>query len=73
MLPRGDIQKRENKELEKLERKDIEQDEKIIVIFEYLKQLEQLKQFISDTAESLKKHECSWPDPKGDSCRYHLS
>lgn len=30
--------------LEKLERKDIEQDEKIMVIFEYLKQLEQLKQ-----------------------------
>jgi len=32
------------RKLEKLERKDIEQDEKIMVIFEYLKQLEQLKQ-----------------------------
>jgi len=30
--------------LEKLEKKDIEQDEKIILIFEYLKQLEKLKQ-----------------------------
>jgi phage regulator Rha-like protein len=32
------------KKLEKLERKDIEQDEKIMVIFEYLKQLEAKKQ-----------------------------
>jgi hypothetical protein len=32
------------KKLEQLERKDIEQDEKIILIFEYLKQLEQAKQ-----------------------------
>lgn len=32
------------KKLEYLERKDIEQDEKIILIFEYLKQLEQIKQ-----------------------------
>jgi len=30
--------------LEKLERKDIEQDEKIMLIFEYLKQLEKVKQ-----------------------------
>ena len=30
--------------LEKLEKKDIEQDEKIILIFEYLKQLEKTKQ-----------------------------
>ncbi|MCK4346417.1 MAG: ORF6N domain-containing protein [Bacteroidales bacterium] len=32
------------KKLEHLERKDIEQDEKIMLIFEYLKQLEQIKQ-----------------------------
>jgi len=32
------------KKLEYLERKDIEQDEKIMLIFEYLKQLEQIKQ-----------------------------
>jgi len=32
------------KKLEYLERKDIEHDEKIILIFEYLKQLEQIKQ-----------------------------
>ena len=32
------------KKLEYLERKDIEQDEKIMLIFEYLKQLEQVKQ-----------------------------
>jgi hypothetical protein len=31
------------KKLEYLERKDIEQDEKIMLIFEYLKQLEQIK------------------------------
>lgn len=30
--------------LEQLEKKDLEQDEKIILIFEYLKQLEQTKQ-----------------------------
>jgi hypothetical protein len=30
--------------LEQLEKKDIEQDEKIILIFEYLKQLEKAKQ-----------------------------
>jgi hypothetical protein len=30
--------------LEQLEKKDIEQDEKILLIFEYLKQLEQMKQ-----------------------------
>ena len=30
--------------LEQLEKKDLEQDEKIILIFEYLKQLEQAKQ-----------------------------
>jgi ORF6N domain len=30
--------------LESIERKDIEQDEKILLIFEYLKQLEQVKQ-----------------------------
>ena len=30
--------------LEQLEKKDIEQDEKIMLIFEYLKQLEQIKQ-----------------------------
>lgn len=30
--------------LEHLEKKDIEQDEKIMLIFEYLKQLEQVKQ-----------------------------
>jgi ORF6N domain-containing protein len=32
------------KKLESIERKDIEQDEKILLIFEYLKQLEQAKQ-----------------------------
>jgi hypothetical protein len=32
------------KKLEHIERKEIEQDEKIILIFEYLKQLEQAKQ-----------------------------
>jgi hypothetical protein len=32
------------KKLEKMERKDIEQDEKIMLIFEYLKQLEKNKQ-----------------------------
>jgi hypothetical protein len=32
------------KKLEYLERKDIEQDEKIMLIFEYIKQLEQIKQ-----------------------------
>jgi hypothetical protein len=32
------------KKLEKIERKDIEQDEKIMLIFEYLKQLEKNKQ-----------------------------
>ena len=32
------------KKLEYLERKDIEQDEKIMLIFEYLKQLEAIKQ-----------------------------
>ena len=32
------------KKLENLERKDIEQDEKILLIFEYLKQLEKAKQ-----------------------------
>jgi len=32
------------KKLEYLERKDIEQDDKIMLIFEYLKQLEQIKQ-----------------------------
>jgi hypothetical protein len=32
------------KKLDKIERKDIEQDEKIILIFEYLKQLEKSKQ-----------------------------
>jgi hypothetical protein len=31
------------KKLDNLEKKDIEQDEKIILIFEYLKQLEQTK------------------------------
>ncbi|MCK7538684.1 MAG: hypothetical protein MZV63_50895 [Marinilabiliales bacterium] len=31
------------KKLEDLEKKDIEQDEKIMLIFEYLKQLEQAK------------------------------
>ena len=30
--------------LESIEKKDIEQDEKILIIFEYLKQLEQIKQ-----------------------------
>ena len=35
--------------LEQLKKKDIEQDEKIMLIFEYLKQLEQAKQ------EELKK------------------
>ena len=32
------------KKLESIEKKDIEQDEKILLIFEYLKQLEQAKQ-----------------------------
>jgi vacuolar-type H+-ATPase subunit I/STV1 len=32
------------RKLESLEKKDIEQDEKILLIFEYLKQLEQVKQ-----------------------------
>ena len=32
------------RKLESIEKKDIEQDEKILIIFEYLKQLEQIKQ-----------------------------
>src|SRR5512137_2191127 len=32
------------RKLESIEKKDIEQDEKILLIFEYLKQLEQAKQ-----------------------------
>jgi hypothetical protein len=32
------------RKLESIEKKDIEQDEKILLIFEYLKQLEQVKQ-----------------------------
>jgi hypothetical protein len=36
------------KKLDLLESKDIEQDEKIIIIFEYLKQLEQTKLQESD-------------------------
>ena len=32
------------RKLESIEKKDIEQDEKILLIFEYLKQLEQIKQ-----------------------------
>ena len=36
------------KKLEMLEKKDIELDEKVTLIFEYLKQLEQLKQEETD-------------------------
>ena len=32
------------RKLESIEKKDIEQDDKILLIFEYLKQLEQVKQ-----------------------------
>jgi hypothetical protein len=39
-----DSQKEILKKLESIEKKDIEQDEKILLIFEYLKQLEQAKQ-----------------------------
>jgi hypothetical protein len=42
------------KKLEQLERKDIEQDEKIILIFEYLKQLEQAKQEESGFKERIR-------------------
>ena len=39
------------KKLEELERKDIEQDEKIILIFEYLRQLEETRLHESEQSD----------------------